>query len=217
MSDVIKKIKEEKIIAIIRGIETKDILQTATALYNGGIKLMEVTFNQSSATGESDTYEAIKIIAENFGEKVCVGAGTVMSEKQVELAVEAGAKYLISPNYNKEVVAKTLELGAISMPGVITPSEIAQAYNQGASFAKIFPAGNFGVGYIKAIRGPISHIPMLAVGGIDKDNFVDYMKAGMAGIGVGSCLVNKKLIDAGEFEEITQLAKEFTEKMKEIS
>ncbi|MCG8484891.1 MAG: bifunctional 4-hydroxy-2-oxoglutarate aldolase/2-dehydro-3-deoxy-phosphogluconate aldolase, partial [Clostridia bacterium] len=109
------------------------------------------------------------------------------------------------------------ELGAVSIPGVFTPSEIAEAYEQGANFVKVFPVESLGYNYIKAIRGPISHIPMLAVGGIDKDNFVDYIKAGMAGIGVGSCLVNKKLVDSNKFDEITKLAKAFSEKMKEIS
>lgn len=216
MNRVEEVIKQEKIIAIVRGIALKDIIPTCEALLAGGIKCIEVTFNQSSATGEQDTFNAIKNINDTLGEKVCLGAGTVMTERQVELAVEAGAKYIISPNYSKKVVAKTLELGAVSMPGVITPSEIADAYEQGASFAKIFPAGSFGASYIKSIRGPISHIPLMAVGGIDKDNFTDYMKVGMAGIGVGSSLVNIKLIEAGEFAELTQLASEFVQKMKEI-
>jgi 2-dehydro-3-deoxyphosphogluconate aldolase / (4S)-4-hydroxy-2-oxoglutarate aldolase len=216
MNNTTNTIKKEKIIAIVRGIDGDKIIATCEALMAGGIKCIEVTFNQASATGEKDTLNAIKNINDAFGDKVCLGAGTVMSEKQAMLAVEAGAKYIISPNYDKKVVAKTLALGAISMPGVITPSEIAEAYNQGASFVKLFPIGSFGVNYVKAIKGPISHIPMMAVGGIDKENFMDYMEAGMAGIGVGSCLVNKKRIDAGKYDEITKLAREFTDKMKEI-
>ncbi len=217
MNEVILRIKQERIIAIVRNIQADKIIDTCKALVAGGITCIEVTFNQSSATGEADTINAIKNINDTIGDKVCLGAGTVMTEKQVQLAVEAGVKYIISPNYDKKVVAKTLELGAVSIPGVFTPSEIAEAYEQGANFVKVFPVESLGYNYIKAIRGPISHIPMLAVGGIDKDNFVDYIKAGIAGIGVGSCLVNKKLVASDKFDEITKLAKEFSEKMKEIS
>ncbi|MGV8979737.1 bifunctional 4-hydroxy-2-oxoglutarate aldolase/2-dehydro-3-deoxy-phosphogluconate aldolase [Clostridium sp.] len=209
MDKTINKIKENKIIAIVRGIDQDKILKTAEALYSGGISLVEVTFNQSSPNGNKETLDAIKSISVNLGDKICVGAGTVMTVEQVELAVKAGAKYIISPNFDKEVVAKTLELGAVSMPGVITPSEIADAYKAGANFIKIFPAGNFGADYIKSIKAPINHIPMLAVGGIDLNNLKEYMDTGIVGVGLGSSLVNKKLINEGSFDELTELAKKF--------
>ncbi len=213
MEKTINKIKENKIIAIIRGIDSDKIIKTAEALYAGGISLVEVTFNQSSMTGNQETFEAIQSISSELGDKICVGAGTVMTVEQVELAVKAGAKYIISPNFDKEVVDKTLELGAVSMPGVITPSEITEAYKAGASFVKIFPVDNFGPKYIKSIRSPISHIPMLAVGGIDVDNLKEYMATGIDGVGVGSSLVNKKMIDEGRFDELTELAKKFVSQL----
>lgn len=209
MDKTINIIKENKIIAIIRGINYDKIVRTAEALYAGGIFLVEVTFNQSSSNGNKETFDAIEAISVNLGDKICVGAGTVMTVEQVELAVKAGAKYIISPNFDKEVVAKTLELGVVSMPGVITPSEITDAYKAGASFVKIFPAGNFGPDYIKSIKSPISHIPMLAVGGIDLNNIKEYMNTGIDGVGLGSSLVDKRIINEGRFNELTELAKKF--------
>ncbi len=205
----INQIKKEKIIAIVRGIDQEDILPACEALCRGGIHCIEVTYNQSSATGNQDTYNAIKAIVDHIGDSVLVGAGTVMTVEQVELAIKAGAKYIISPNFDREVVARTIELGAISMPGVLTPSEITNAYEAGATFVKLFPAGNLGTSYIKAIRSPISHIPMLAVGGIDVSNVREYMATGIQGVGVGSCLVNKTLIKEQRYEELAALAKDY--------
>ncbi|MCG8482530.1 MAG: bifunctional 4-hydroxy-2-oxoglutarate aldolase/2-dehydro-3-deoxy-phosphogluconate aldolase [Clostridia bacterium] len=213
MEAVKQRILDSKIIAIVRGIDSDKILPTCKALYEGGVDCIEVTFNQSSETCIDDTARAIKNIADNMPE-ICVGAGTVMTVEQTEAAVKAGAKYIISPNFDEEVVKKTLELGVLSIPGVLTPTEITNAYQKGAAFAKVFPAGNFGLGYIKAIRSPVSHIPMLAVGGVDADNVKDFMAAGIQGVGVGSSLVNKKLINEGRFDEITALAKRFVENVK---
>lgn len=205
---VMERVEKEKIIAIVRGIGNDRILDACSAMVAGGVSMIEVTFNQSSPTGNEDTYNAIKNISDNLPE-VCVGAGTVMTEEQVELAFKAGAKYIISPNYDKEVVAKTLELGLVSMPGVLTPSEAADAYKQGASVAKMFPAGVLGLAYIKACKAPLSHIPMMAVGGVNVDNVGEFIAAGCAGVGVGSSLVNKTLINEGRYEELTELAKQF--------
>ncbi len=213
MNNTISKIKEEKIIAIVRGIENDKIIETCKALSKGGVNLIEVTFNQSSETGLEDTYNAIKLISENL-EDVCVGAGTVMTIEQLEKAAEAGAKYIISPNFDKDIVHRTVELGLVSIPGVLTPTEITDAYKEGAHFAKLFPAGELGLNYIKAIKAPISHIPMLAVGGVNVDNINDFMKTGLNGVGVGSSLVNKNLINENKYEELTELAKKFVASSK---
>lgn len=214
MKDIVQHIKDHKIIAIVRGIDGDKILDTCKALYEGGIVLIEVTFNQSSPTGNEETPKAIKLIAENLP-GVCVGAGTVMTVEQTELAIDAGAKYIISPNFDREVVKRTIELKAISMPGVLTPTEITNAYEAGASFAKIFPSGSLGLGYLKAIMAPISHIPMMAVGGVDVDNIAEFMKSGLTGVGIGSSLVNRTLINEGRFDELTKLAREFVSRIEE--
>ena len=202
-------INENKVIAIARGVEPAEIADMAQALYNGGIKLVEVTFNQSSPTCIEDTTDSIKAIYDAMGDKMCVGAGTVMTVEQVQAAVDAGAKYIISPNTDREVIEETKKLGAISMPGAFTPSEAVAAYKMGADYVKLFPVGLLGIPYIKALKAPISHIPLMGVGGIDADNLHDFLATGINGVGVGSSLVNLKLINAGKWDELTELAKKF--------
>lgn len=211
INSTIECIEKNKIIAIMRHVASDKIIRTAQSLYNGGIRLTEVTFNQSSPTGMLDTVQAIKTLCDKFGDRLCVGAGTVMTIEQAQAAYDAGAKYLISPNTDVDVIKKTKCLGIISIPGAITPSEIIMAYNAGADFVKLFPAGNFGLDYIKAVMAPINHIPMIAVGGVDDKNIKDFLKIGLKGVGVGSNIVNNKLINEGKFEELTKLAKLFTQ------
>jgi len=213
MEHVIERIKEHKIIAIVRGVALDDIVPTAHALMDGGIRLLEVTFNQSSSTGEQDTAEAIRRLCSAFGDDMIIGAGTVVSERQVAVAVEAGAQYIISPNTDAAVIRKTLELGAVSIPGALTPTEVLYAHNLGAHFVKLFPAGNLGTGYIKAIRAPISHIPLLAVGGVNDKNLMDFSKAGVSGVGVGANIVDNKLIKEKKFDELTALARLYTSQL----
>ncbi|WP_073340633.1 bifunctional 4-hydroxy-2-oxoglutarate aldolase/2-dehydro-3-deoxy-phosphogluconate aldolase [Clostridium grantii] len=215
---IIERIKKDKIIAIIRGVQQEQIVDTCKALYAGGISMIEVTFNQSSLTGNEDTYNAVKSISDTLGNDICVGAGTVMTIEQVELAVKAGAKYIISPNFDCEVVAKSIELGVVPLPGVLTPTEIVEAYKAGAPAVKIFPIGKMGgVDYIEDIKAPISHIPLIAVGGVDLSNIGDYIKAGAIGVGLASNLVDKELINEGKFDELTELAKKFVRNAKVTS
>ena len=210
-SNIIKCIEKNKIIAIMRDVASDKIIRTAQSLFDGGIRLIEVTFNQSSPTCMQDTVQAIKTLCDEFGDRLCVGAGTVMTAEQAQAAYDAGAKYLISPNTDVNVIKKTKCLGIVSIPGAITPSEITMAYNAGADFVKLFPAGNFGIDYIKAVMAPINHIPMLAVGGVNDRNIKDFLNIGLKGVGVGSNIVNNKLINEGKFEELTKLARLFTQ------
>lgn len=148
---VLNKIIEGKIVAIVRGIPSTKILGLAAALEKGGVNCIEVTFDQSSEEKARDTLAAIRAIKEGLGDKVCVGAGTVMSVEQVRQAAEAGAEYMISPNVDEEVIRETKRLGKVSIPGAMTPTEAAFAYKCGADIVKLFPAGLLGAAYIKAI------------------------------------------------------------------
>ncbi len=205
----INSILENKVIAIVRGVDKKDIVNTARALAKGGIKLIEVTFSQKDPEHLVKTPELISMICKELGDEVCVGAGTVMNTQQCEAAFNAGAKYMISPNVDFDVIKKTVELGAVSMPGALTPSEAASAYNAGADFVKLFPAGVFGTAYIKAVCAPLNHIPFMAVGGVNAQNLNEFLNAGVKGVGVGGNLVDVKKIAEGDFDAITALAKEY--------
>ncbi len=212
--NTIKKVLEEKVVAIVRGVDPEACMKVADALYEGGVRLMEVTFNQKNPDSFKDTAEAISRISEKYGDKMLVGAGTVTTPELVELAVGAGAKFIISPDTNVDVIRRTVELGAVSMPGALTPSEVLLAHRTGADFVKLFPIGNLGTAYVKALCAPISHVKMLGVGGVNEDNAADFIKAGVVGVGVGGNLANKKWIDAGEFDKITEVARKLVANVK---
>ena len=208
---IIDNVKKKKLIAIVRGMEPDYMLSLGQALYDGGIDMIEVTFNQSATDHYAATVKGIEILKEHFQDRVLVGAGTVLTTEQVDLAKAAGAGYIITPSTDPEVISYAKEQNLVAMPGALTPSEAVAAWKAGADFVKIFPAGNLGPAYLKAIRAPLSHIPFLAVGGINEKNIPDFLKAGAAGFGVGGNLVNKEWIMNGETDKITQLAKAFVQ------
>lgn len=213
-NNILKRIENGKIVAILRKVDKQYIQPVAQALIAGGISLIEVTFDQSGGEGIKNTMAALSILNNEFNKEICVGAGTVMSEEQVKMAVDAGARYIISPNTNRKVIEYTKKLGVVSIPGALTPSEIAQAYEYGADIIKLFPAGELGIPYIKAIRAPLSHIPMMAVGGIDENNITNFMNTGIIGVGIGSGITKKELIQNEKFNELTRLAKKYKDQLK---
>lgn len=214
MSYVLEQISDKQIIAIVRGISCKKIEALAEAMAGGGITCIEVTFDQSSREGQENTLAAIKKLADGYKGSLCVGAGTVMSPEQVRQAAEAGAEYMISPDVNKKVIEETKRLGKVSIPGALTPTEIARAYSYGADIVKIFPVGTLGAAYIKAVKGPLKHIPLMAVGGVNTDNCREFLKAGALGVGVGGNLVSVKLVEEGRFDEITKIAEAYVKAIK---
>ena len=135
-----------------------------------------------------------------------VGAGTVTTLKLVALTAEAGGRFIISPNTNVDVIRETKSRGLVSIPGAMTPSEILAAHDAGADFVKLFPASELGTGYLKAIRAPISHVGLIATGGISEANARAFLDAGSVGLGVGGSLANKKAIENEEYEKLTQAA-----------
>lgn len=207
-------IDKEQIIVIVRGIKKEYLVPLAQAMYDGGIKLLELTYSANGSVSDEETAENIRILAEHFENKMAIGAGTVLTEKQVELTKNAGGKFIISPDTYDKVIKKSIELDLVSIPGALTPTEIQSATRLGADYVKLFPITNLGVGYFKAVKAPLSHVKFLAVGGIDENNMAEYLKAGISGFGIGSNIVNKKLIENGEFDKITELAKKYVNALK---
>ena len=206
---IIQKVLDKKIVAIVRGVYGQDALDLASALYAGGIELLEVTFDQSRPESLNRTSDTVKLLCRELGDKMYFGAGTVTTIKMLNLAKEAGAGFIVSPDCNPEVIKATVEAGMVSMPGAMTPTEILTAYRAGADFVKVFPTAGLGSAYIKAVRGPLNHIRLLAVGGVNEKNIADFLAAGCVGAGVGGNLVNKNWIANGEWDKITALAREF--------
>lgn len=205
--EVIERVSREKIIAIVRGVGSEQCMKVAQALYDGGIRLMEVTYDQSRPESWDATAKAIGDIVRAFEGKMLVGAGTVTEPSLVDLTREAGGLFIISPDTNIDVIKRTRELGLVSMPGALTPSEIMTAHRAGADFVKLFPAADMGPGYLKAVRAPLNHVKLMAVGGVNEKNVADFLAAGAVGAGVGGNLANRAWIEAGEFGKITAAAR----------
>ena len=205
--EIIKTVLDRRIVAIIRGFAPDVCLRLAEAYVEGGIGLVEVTFNQRAPETWKDTAAAIKAIRERFAGEVLVGAGTVLTEDQLGMCADAGGEYMITPNVNVALIRSCVEKGLVAMPGAMTPSEAVEAWEAGAGFVKIFPAGSLGAGYVKAICAPLSHIPFLAVGGISPDNVGDFIRAGCVGAGVGGNLTNKEWIASGSWGRISEAAR----------
>ncbi|MGX7196934.1 bifunctional 4-hydroxy-2-oxoglutarate aldolase/2-dehydro-3-deoxy-phosphogluconate aldolase [Enterococcus olivae] len=204
--DIKEFIEEKKIIAIVRGTYGEELLELVTALEKGGVQLVEVTFDQGDENNLKKTPAAIASLVESFQGKVKVGAGTVVTVEQVEAAYHAGAEYIISPNTNSDVIKRTKELGLVSIPGALTPSEILGAHEAGADFVKVFPVRALGIDYIKDVRGPINHVKLIATAGVTPENLADYLDTGFSGAGISNYLTDKKLIAAGEFSVLTEHA-----------
>lgn len=213
MTETIKRIEENKIIVIVRGVEKEKLIPLAQAMYDGGIRLVEFTYDTSGKISDEEIAENIRMVAEYFNGKMIVGAGTVLSEKQVELTKNAGGKFIISPDTYPEVIMKTKELGLVSIPGAFSPTEVSMAKRAGADFVKVFPVNYLGSRYIKDLRAPLSHTKLLAVGGITTDNIREYFDAGASGVGIGSGIVNKTKIAENDWASITEFAKSYTEKI----
>jgi len=211
----ITEIKKKKIIAILRNVPLDKIENTVGAIIAGGISLIEIAHNQKSENCIEDNAKAIRMIKERFKDSVTLGSGTVMNKEQVDSAFEAGADFILSPNFKPEVVSRANELEVVVIPGALTPSEIVDAYELGADFIKLFPVDNLGLSYVKAIKGPLNYIPLIGVGGITTDNFVDYLNSGMEGISVGSYLANDTLIKEDNYVEIERRARIFSERVHE--
>ena len=205
-----EKILEKGIIAILRGAPKEKLLSLAEALVKGGIDNIEITLIHKDEDTINASLEKINMLA-NSGLGIHVGAGTVLTEKQMHQACEAGARYIISPDAKESVIKATKELGLVSIPGALTPCEIAAAYDWGADIVKVFPINCMGLSYFKAIKAPLAHIPMAAVGGVNADNIGDYFKAGAACVGVGGNFV----ANADNLDIVLENAKQLCERVKE--
>lgn len=211
--EIIKDVESKKIIVIMRGFTDEQLLKSVEAMANGGIGLVEITFDQNGTVSNEQIAKSIRMLKDHFNDRVRIGAGTVMTEEQVQLAYEAGAEYIISPDCYEPVIRKTRELGMVSMPGCFTPTEAANAHRYGADFVKLFPNSEVNISYLKALTVPLSHIKFLAVGGVNANNMKEYLNAGVKGIGVATAIADKAAIASGDYRKITELARKFTEQL----
>lgn len=209
--NTVNAISEKRMVAIIRKIDNEHILRYAEALIKGGVTVMELPFDSSGLIPESETAKAIGMIRREFGEDVTVGAGTVLTKEQANTAVNAGAVLIVSPNTDEEVIAETNRMGAVSVPGAYTPTEIALAVKYGADFVKVFPANALPKSYASMIRTPLAKAKLLAVGGITLDDMAEYYAGGYYGVAVGASLCRPEFVKNEAYDELRKLAALYAE------
>ncbi|MBS1599938.1 MAG: bifunctional 4-hydroxy-2-oxoglutarate aldolase/2-dehydro-3-deoxy-phosphogluconate aldolase [Bacteroidetes bacterium] len=203
--NIISDILKFKIVAIIRGVKPDHVWQIAEALYAGGIRLIEITINSPKALF------VIEEISAQMEGRMLVGAGTVLDGDTARAAIAVGAKFIISPTLDPETIKMTKRYGVISIPGAFTPSEILHAHTMGADIVKVFPA-RIGADYIRDIRGPLPHIPLMPTGGVSLENIRDFRQAGAVAFGVGSSLVNAAhAVNDQNLSQLTQTARLFVD------
>lgn len=209
MNEVLAKIQEIGIIPVVVLDRVEDALPLGKALIEGGLPCAEVTFRTAAAE------ESIRVMSENFPE-LLVGAGTVLTTDQVDRAVAAGAKFVVSPGLNPRIVKYCVEKGVIIVPGCANPSDIEQALENGLEVVKFFPAELLGgLKMIKALSGPYGNVKFMATGGISASNVREYLACDHIAACGGSWMVNGKLVKEGKFDEITALVKECADIVKE--
>jgi 2-dehydro-3-deoxyphosphogluconate aldolase/(4S)-4-hydroxy-2-oxoglutarate aldolase len=206
--EVIRRVRASGVIAILRHTEAGRAIDTAEALLGAGVDAVEVTLNSSGALG------MLSAIAGHFGDRLVLGAGTVLSVEAARRAVEAGAGLIVCPHLDEAIVRYAVEAGVAVVPGAFTPTEILRAWTTGASLVKVFPAGPVGPGYIRDVRGPLNDIPLVPTGGVTLENAGDFIRAGAAALGLGSALVQPRLVAAGQFEPIAETARRFLEEVR---
>lgn len=202
-TEIVATLLKEKVTAIVRGIQPDKLRATADALLAGGVHCIEVTFNTPGAA------EMIRVLKVEYGDRMLVGAGTVLDTETCRTAILAGADFILSPTLNVDVITMCNRYSVAAVPGVMTPTEILTAMEAGADIVKVFPAGSLSPSYIKDVLGPLNQVKIMVVGGVDLENVGAFFKAGAACAGVGSSLVSKKLIENQDFAAITERAKAF--------
>lgn len=202
---VMEQIQACGVVVVVRADDPESVLPGIEAVLKGGCRAVEITFTVPDAVG------VIRRVAQAFGDEILLGAGTVMNPSDGVAAADAGAKFLVSPNTNPDVIGMAKRLGVPICPGAVTPTEVVSAWNAGADCVKIFPASALGPDYIKALRGPLPHIPLMPTGGVSAENAGDYIRAGAFVLGAGSSLFDPKLLAAKNYDEMTARAQAFCE------
>ena len=209
-TDVIRQIRETGVIPVVRATSADEAMRAIDAIREGGISVLEITMTVPGAI------KLIEEVAGRYGKDALVGAGTVLDPETASACISAGAQFVVSPALNLETIARCRELDVAVMPGALTPTEVVQAWNAGADFVKVFPAGAVGgPSYLKSLKAPLPQIELVPTGGVSLKTAGDFIRAGAAALGVGADLVDIKAIREGQSALITERAKQFIEIVRE--
>jgi 2-dehydro-3-deoxyphosphogluconate aldolase/(4S)-4-hydroxy-2-oxoglutarate aldolase len=201
-----KWIERVGVMPVLRARSEREGQALAEALVAGGITVMEVTMTVPGAV------DLLRVLKKEFGSRLLLGSGTVTDAAQVDATIDAGAEFVVSPSFHPEVVARTKELGKVSIPGSLTPTEVITAWRAGADYVKIFPCSAVGgAPYLKALLAPFPELQLIPTGGVTLHTAADFLKAGARALGVGTDLVNPRAIEEGKPEKVTEMARAYVE------
>ncbi len=204
----LQRVTDCGIVAVVRFSDPGPLVEVVRALAAGGVTVAEVTFTVPNAL------DVIRAAKRELGNRVLLGAGTVLDSETARAALLAGAEFLVAPTVNLEVIKMCRRYDKLVMPGAFTPTEVLTAWEAGADIVKVFPADVVGPAFFKALRGPLPQVKLMPTGGVDLDTAPEFLEAGAVCLGVGSQLVEPKAVAAGDFARITQLAKQYVEVVK---
>ncbi len=204
-----KALHESGVVAVIRASSSEHLVEIAAALIAGGVIGVEVTMSIPKAIA------GIERLADRFGDQAVIGVGTVIDAATARDSIAAGAEFVVSPNFDPEVVATTRRYGKISIPGAFTPTEILHAWTAGADVVKVFPSTTLGSGYIKDLLAPLPQLRLMPTGGVDLKNVGGWIKAGAVLVGVGSSLITKEMMARSDWSALTANARAFIEAIRD--
>ncbi|MCJ7734058.1 MAG: bifunctional 4-hydroxy-2-oxoglutarate aldolase/2-dehydro-3-deoxy-phosphogluconate aldolase [Anaerolineales bacterium] len=205
----LQKIHDIGILAVIRGPSEELTLKMVAALVAGGVTGIEITFTTPNAL------EVVSALDQEFGSEIILGMGTLTQSEQAEAAKQAGALFLVSPHTDKKLAKAMIGTGLPVMMGALTPSEVMKARAYGSDVVKIFPGSLGGPAYMKSLKGPFPEIPMMPTGGVSDQNLKDWFMAGAFAVGAGSNLCPKSMALAGDFDQITAIARRYMAAIKD--
>ncbi|HWE36027.1 MAG TPA: bifunctional 4-hydroxy-2-oxoglutarate aldolase/2-dehydro-3-deoxy-phosphogluconate aldolase [Isosphaeraceae bacterium] len=199
----LRRILDGGIIAVVRAESGERLAQVVRALAEGGVTAAEITFTVP------DAVDVIRTVREELGDRVVLGAGTVLDPETARAALLAGAEYIVAPTVNLDVIRLCRRYDKVVMPGAFTPTEVLAAWEAGADVVKVFPAEFGGPAYLKALRGPLPQVRLMPTGGVDLTTAPAFLQAGACCLGVGGSLVDAKAVASGDFGRLRDLASQF--------
>ena len=209
-SEVIQQIVETGVIPVVRAASADEAMRAIDAIKEGGISVLEITMTVPGAV------RVIEEVAARYGSEALVGAGTVLDAETARACILAGAEFIVSPALNPETIALCRRYGKVVMPGALTPTEVLAAWQAGADFVKVFPCDSVGgAKYIKSLKAPLPQIQVVPTGGVTLQTAADFIKAGASALGIGTDLVDVKVLREGQGNLITERARRFLEIIKE--
>lgn len=207
--EILRSITETGIVPVVRTNSAASAILAIEAIYRGGIRAAEITMTVPGAI------RALEKVADEYGDKLVLGAGTVLDPETARSCMLAGAEFFVTPALNLQTIEMAKRYSKVICPGALTPTEVVAAWEAGADVVKIFPADSVGgAKYIKALKGPLPHIEMIPTGGVSLETCGDFLKAGACAVAVGGELVSAKLIEEGNYAEIEKRARHFVEAVK---